>query len=153
MMALTKPIIVAPGGWEDTLPDRLKADIKMDRLIQIMAVSKGKEQPGLATWAEVCAYCMTASLVAPPSRELVSTYQYALKQYLSTHGREIPDFIGDEREPTEYELKEIEKFRRWLWDRAQKAYRERTKGEAKKQNEQALNRGLLKYTYKEKKDS
>ena len=72
--AITDPIIVYPGGWGDTLPDWLKTDITLERMMGDMKVLKGEEPTG--TDAEACAYLYTAGLTAPMDHNWSQIYLY-----------------------------------------------------------------------------
>jgi len=114
--ALTDPIIVYPGGWMDTVPENLKADITIHRLAQLM---KGEE--GLATWPEVCAYLMTVTLEFPVASEWVNIYMYALTQY---KGDMVPKDIRQD-ELSDYEMSLLNDFRRWIYERRLKERKRR----------------------------
>ena len=58
----TDPIIVFPGGWGDTLPDWIKTQITLERLVESMKEAPGEQPTG--TDAEATAYLYTASLTA-----------------------------------------------------------------------------------------
>lgn len=68
--ALTDPVIVFPGGgWEETIPERLKAELPLRRLAHIHMCLERK-----AAWDEACdlealIYLYPASLVAPMSEQ------------------------------------------------------------------------------------
>ncbi len=72
--ALTDPILVFPGGWGDTLPDWVKTQITLERLVMNMRALKGEEMTG--TDAEACAYLYTASLTAPMDDDWTQIYLY-----------------------------------------------------------------------------
>ena len=67
--ALTDPIIVFDPSWADVLPDWLKAEVKLQRLAQLM---KGEE--GIATDAEAPAYVSNASLAVPLASDWMEIY-------------------------------------------------------------------------------
>lgn len=98
------PVVLYPGGWEDTLPPALWEMIRMQRFIQQMK-AKGKKIEE-ATDAEAMAYLHTASLVAPMGSEWTNIYlwlgkdllpkgeaeQYAPKKLTSDEARMLADF-------------------------------------------------------------
>lgn len=124
----TDPIIVYPGGWEDTLPETIKADIKTHRLIQLM-----KGEDGLATWPEVCAYMYTVTLCFPPRSEWVNIYMHAMTQY---KGDATPDDIRHDK-LSDYEMKQLLEFRRWIWERRVQARKGRQRAEKRQAREDA----------------
>ncbi|MDD5700461.1 MAG: hypothetical protein PHU23_00300 [Dehalococcoidales bacterium] len=70
--SLTDPIIVMPGGWGDTLPDWIREEITLERMVENMKAIKNEELMG--TDAEVVAYLYTASLEAPMGHDWVEIY-------------------------------------------------------------------------------
>jgi len=99
------PIIVYPGGWQDSLPEKIKQDITTYRLIRML-----KGDLDLATWPEVCAYFYTLTLCFPPQERVVRMYMYAMTQY---KGDLFPEDLR--RETLEaYEMDELNRFRRWI---------------------------------------
>ncbi len=123
--ALTDPIIVWPiGGWGDSLPDKIKGDITIHRMLQLM-----KNEEGVATWPEVCAYLFTVTLERPVSREWTDIYIYAMNQYM---GDSMPADVKKES-LDQYEMQLLDRFRRWLWDARHKARKQRCKEEGSSQ--------------------
>ena len=120
--SLCDPIIVWPmGGWGETLPENIKHDITIHRLLQLMT-----RETGVATWPEVCAYLYTVTLERPVAHEWVDIYMYAMTQYL---GDKFPEELRrDKLDRDEERL--LKQFRTWLWDARHKARRE--KGKAQK---------------------
>ena len=78
--ALTDPIIVFDPSWADVLPDWLKAEVKLQRLAQLM---KGEE--GIATDAEAPAYVSNASLAVPLASAWVEIYKAGLLAFPVPH--------------------------------------------------------------------
>lgn len=108
--ALTDPIIVFPGGWEDTLPDRLKGEIKIQRLVQLM-----KEEE-TATDAEACVYLYTASLTTPVNSDWTEIYCYLVTKLKSNA---VPEDISIES-LSDYRAGLLQELKDWIWDRRQK---------------------------------
>jgi hypothetical protein len=103
--AFSDPIIVYPGGWEDTVPEQVKQDIATYRLIRLMA---GDLE--LATWPEVCAYFYTLTLCFPPHEQVTRMYMYAMTQYLRDNSpKELRQESLDD-----YDMNELNRFRRWI---------------------------------------
>jgi len=114
----TDPILVFPGGWEDTLPEWLKYAIIIERLEMNMRTLKGEEMTG--TDAEVCAYLYTAGLTAPMDHDWSHIYLYiASKTYALHKGNQVSDDIQVES-LNSYQMTELNRLKAWL-------YRQRTK--------------------------
>lgn len=131
MSALTDPIVVWPGGWEDTLPQTLKGDIQLQRLAQVM---QGEE--GVATDAEVCAYLYTVSMCQPVSSEWVRVYQYVLTRYKSGA---IPDDIRLETLGYD-ETRMLNELKQWIWRQRLEARNEKTRAERRSEREKVAAR-------------
>ena len=117
--ALMDPIIVMPGGWEDSLPDWIKGAIQIERLLQLM---KGEE---MATDAEACAYLYTASLTNPIDRDWTQVYLYVAGKVVSRNkGTEIPEDIKVDS-LDDYQMGLLRDLKRWIWDRRVKVRQER----------------------------
>jgi hypothetical protein len=114
----TDPILVFPGGWDDTLPEWLKGAITMERMMENMKSLKGEEMTG--TDAEACAYLMTVSLTQPMDSDWSQIYLYvAGKTYKRWGKSELPSDIAVDS-ISENQLIELNRLKAWL-------YRERTK--------------------------
>jgi hypothetical protein len=119
--ALTDPIIVWPmGGWGHSLPEKIKGDITIHRMLQLM-----KHEEGVAAWPEVCAYLFTVTLERPVSREWTDIYLYAMTQYMED------SMPADTKKESldQYEMQLLDRFRRWLWEARHKARKQRRKEE------------------------
>jgi len=128
---LTDPIVVWPGGWEDTLPQTLKGDIQLQRLVQMM---KGEE--GEATDAEVCAYLYTVSMCQPIGSEWVRIYQYVLTRYKSDA---VPADIRLETLGHDEE-RMLSELRQWIWSQRLKTRKEKARAERRREREEVAAR-------------
>jgi hypothetical protein len=72
--AIFDPLIVWPGGWEDTIPEWLKQSVSLERLIECMKGYKGGEPTG--TDVEAMIYMYTASLCHPFPHDWTQIYLY-----------------------------------------------------------------------------
>jgi len=125
--ALTDPIIVWPGGWGDTLPDWIKYQITLERLIQEMKVSKGEKPTG--TDAEACAYLYVRSLEAPMDRDWTEIYLYiAGKVTARGKNAQIPDDIKVES-LTNDQMRDLQELKDWIYEHRIKVRQERRRSE------------------------
>ncbi len=119
----TDPIIVFPGGWGDTIPDWLKQQITIERLIENMKALKGEEPT--ATDAEACAYLMTVSLTQPMDGDWTRIYLYIATQTYQKQGKGgMPADIAV-NSLSDYEMAELRRFKRWLYQARVKSRQER----------------------------
>jgi len=131
----TDPILVFPGGWGDTLPDWLKGAITMDRLEANIRTSRGEEPTG--TDAEACAYLYTAGLTAPMDHDWSQIYLYvATGTYARHKGGEVPDDIRVET-LSDYQLRELNRLKDWLYRQRIKARLERERVDRKLERKEA----------------
>lgn len=126
--ALFKPVIVHPGWLE--APENVLRDIRIQRLQQVL---KGEE--GEATDAEALAYLSSASMVAPMHSEWVRIYEYIFQRYLDWNGIPRPEFLREDIRLSKYEESELGRLKRWLWDQAEKAWKEKMKKMKKEERE------------------
>lgn len=137
--SLCDPIIVMPGGWGADLPDWLKSQIHLERLMENMKFHHG--EPITGTDAECVAYLMTAALEAPLDHEWVDIYLYLSAKVIKL-GRPDTDFPDDMQIPeklTYGQEQELNHFRLWLYEarvKARKGKEKEEKQEIKKQRKE-----------------
>ena len=111
----TGPILVFPGGWDDTLPEWIKNAITLEMNMRAL---KGEEMTG--TDAEACAYLYTAGLTVPMNHDWSQIYLYIASKTYSRHkGNQVPEDIQVES-LNNYQMTELNRLKTWL-------YRQRTK--------------------------
>jgi len=120
------PIIVWPGGWGESLPETIKSDITIHRMIQLM---KGES---LAGWPEVCAYMFTVTLERMVSSEWVDIYMYAMTQY---KGEAMPEDMRRDS-LNDYEMGLLNDLRRWIYRRRREASQEKLRAVRKQEREE-----------------
>jgi len=136
--ALTDPILVMPGGWGDTLPDWIKSQITLERLVQQMKVLKGEKPTG--TDAEACAYLYTASLTAPMDSDWTQIYLYiAGKVAARAKDIQIPDDIKVES-LTEDQLRDLQELKDWIYRHRVKVRQERRRAQRREAKAEATAR-------------
>ena len=131
----TDPIIVYPGGRGDTLPDWIKSQITLDRLIENMKAAHGEQATG--TDAEATAYLYTASLTAPMSGDWTKIYLYvAGKTYArASRGGEIPEDTKVES-LNEEQMADLNRLKEWLHHQRTRARQERKRAERRQKKEE-----------------
>ncbi len=132
---LIDPIIVFPGGWGDTIPEWLKTAITMERMMGNMKALKGEEPTG--TDAEACAYLMTVSLTQPMDSDWTQIYLYIAGQsYKRWNKGEMPADIAVDS-ISDYQLRELNRLKTWLYQQRIKARIERDKSERRQEKQEA----------------
>lgn len=102
------PLVVGNRSWSDMIPKWLLDEVASQRqmlgLIQLL-------KPDIETVsdAEVLAYMMPATMIAPMRYEFAQIYLYLATKVCRAHGKEIPDDIAVEelRPDWERELKDL----------------------------------------------
>lgn len=110
---LTKPLVVCPGGWADTIPEWMKAEAKLQSLIQLM-----KGEDGVATDIEALIYLYTASLVAPFNESWTNIYVYLTKKCMEGRGKIFPKEFGNPT-LTEHQQILLADLKRWIYRQQQ----------------------------------
>ena len=91
-----KPLVVYPSGWHDILPEWIKNEIPIQRMVYQMLKYKGKVKENRATDVEALAYLYTASLAQPMPDEYSEIYLYLTRKSLEWQGKkEIPEFLQE----------------------------------------------------------
>jgi len=108
----TDPLIVYPGGWEDTVPKKLRNAVTLERLIETMKHSKGKSIT--ATDAECCIYMYTVCMCQPLAHEWAQIYLYLGTRIVERDGRTMPEDVRvDELSGYEHHL--LKDLRGWIY--------------------------------------
>ncbi len=109
--ALTDPIIVFNQSWGDCIPDWLAAEIKTQRLLQVMRGEKDK-----ATDAEALAYVSNASLCQPLGHDMADIYSYLFTRVMGD--RAPADLRKDSI--SDYQMSILRDLKFWLWNQRAK---------------------------------
>jgi hypothetical protein len=131
----TDPILVFPGGWGDTLPEWLKENITLERLVMNMKALKGEEMTG--TDAEACAYLYTVSLTQPMDSDWTQIYLYISTKICSRWKKtEMPEDIRVESLRDD-QLRDLNRLKEWIYRQRAKIRLERDRAERRQQKEAA----------------
>jgi len=127
--AVCDPIIVYPGGWGDTVPDWMKKEAKLQRIIHEALVNQGKEERELATDIEALIYLYTVHLCRPPDHEWFRIHMWLTKQAFkgkpaekTIAGLDCPEKLDD------CEIGLLKDLKRWIWRKREEARKARRKG-------------------------
>jgi len=132
------PIIVMPGGWGDSLPEWIKTQITLERLVENMKMTKGEQPTG--TDAEATAYLFTASLTAPISEQWTRIYMYVAGKTMAKFKKaELPEDIKVDS-LSDYDMQELNKLKEWLYRQRTRARQEREKAERRLRKEEVAAR-------------
>jgi len=135
--ALRDPIIVMPGGWGDTLPDWIKTQVTLERLVENMKQAQGQEPTG--TDAEATAYLYTASLTAPMTEQWTRIYIYVAGKAISKFNKErkLPEDIKI-ASLSDYDMQELNRLKAWIYRQRTRARQEKERVERRHKKEEMV---------------
>ena len=110
----TDPIIAWPGGWMDSIPEKVKQQITIERLVMCMRANKGEEPTG--TDAEALAYMYPRTLEAPLDRGWVDIYLYLGTKVMAGTGAEIPEDIRKDSLDDE-QMRDLNRLKAWIYQK------------------------------------
>ncbi|MDP2918737.1 MAG: hypothetical protein Q8O43_00760 [Dehalococcoidia bacterium] len=130
----TDPILVFPGGWGDTLPERLKQAITMERLMMNVEALKTGKMSG--TDAEACAYLMTVSLTQPIDSDWTQIYLYiATRVYRRQGWGSMPSDIAVDKLDDE-QMRDLNRLKDWIYRTRTTVRLERDRAERRQKREE-----------------
>ena len=119
------PIIVYPSGWEDTLPDWIKPQITLERLI--MNVKSMKEGGVPVGDTEVLAYMYPRTMESPLTEQWQRIYFYVFNQAMKMKKTEVPKDLQSEK-LTDYDMQQLNHLKNWIYDTRIKHRKDRERG-------------------------
>jgi hypothetical protein len=130
---LTDPIIAWPGGWMDTIPEKVKQQITMERLVMCMKAAKGELPTG--TDAEALAYMYPRTMEAPLGRDWTDIYLYLGTKVMAGAGSEIPKDIR--RDSLDDDLmSKLNHLKAWIYQKRIQARLDRARAERRQKKEE-----------------
>lgn len=133
---LTDPIITWPGGWMDTIPEKVKEQIPIQRMLMNMLYLKGKIPERTGTDAEALAYMYPRTMEAPLGRDWTDIYVYLGNQLAKSMGTEVPDDIKRDSLPDDLQRK-LDHLKRWIYEKRVAARKNRYSQQRKEEKEKA----------------
>lgn len=122
--ALCDPIIVYPSGWEDTLPENIKKQIPLERLIMNIKVMKEGGVPVGDT--EALAYMYPRTMESPLTDQWYRIYMYVFNQAMKFKKTEVPEDLKSEK-LTDYDMRQLDDLKRWIYEQRVKHRKERAR--------------------------
>jgi len=133
--AITDPIIAWPSSWMDTIPEKVKEQIPIQRLLMNMMYLNGQIPRRTGTDAEALAYMYPRTLEAPMDRDWVDIYVYLGNQLAKSTGTEFPDDMKMESLP-KYLQDKLDHLKHWIYEKRIAARRDRDAQNRKAQKEE-----------------
>ena len=132
--ALCDPIIVYPSGWQDTLPDWIKPQITLERLIMNIKAAKDGGVPVGDT--EALAYIYPWAMEAPMDEQWFRIYMYVFNQAMKFKKTEVPEDLKSEK-LSDYDIRQLNDLKRWIYGHRVKHRKEKQRGERRQAKEEA----------------
>ncbi|MBA7632619.1 hypothetical protein ES703_40168 [subsurface metagenome] len=133
----TDPIIVHRSGWMDMVPDWVKQQITLERLIMNIKSLRGEEPTG--TDAEALAYLIPASFEAPMGHDWTEIYLYLGTKVCEAGGKgPMPDDIRRDT-LNDDQMRDLNRLKAWIYRKRRdvRLDRERAARRQEKEEERA----------------
>jgi len=119
---------------QDSLPDWVKPQITLERLIMNVKVIKEGGVPVGDT--EALAYIYPRTMEAPMSEQWYRIYMYVFNQAMKFKKTEVPEDLKSEK-LSDYDMQELNQLKRWIYERRVKHRKEKQRGERRQAKEEA----------------
>ena len=124
--ALCDPIIVYPSPWKDDLPDWIKPQITLERLVMNM---KAMHEGGVPVGdTEAMAYIFPRTMEEPMSEQWMRIYTYVFTQAMKFKKVEVPEDLRRET-LSDYDMRELNDLKTWIYQKRVQHRKERAKAE------------------------
>jgi len=130
----TDPIIAWPGGWMDSIPEKGKQQITIERLVMCMRAAKGEEPTG--TNAEALAYMYPRTMEAPMDRDWTDIYLYLGTKVMAGAGAEMPEDIRRDS-LDDYLMGKLNHLKAWIYQKRIQVRLERDRAARRLEKEEA----------------
>ncbi len=117
----------------DTIPEKVKEQITIERLVMCMKAARGEEPSG--TDAEALAYMYPRTMEAPMDRDWVDIYLYLGTKVMAGAGTETPEDIRKDK-LDDYLMAKLKGLKDWIYQQRIKARLERDRGERREKKEE-----------------
>lgn len=126
--ALCDSIIAFPSPWMDTIPDNLKKEVPLARMLLLMQYNSGIIEYMTATDVEALIYLYPRSLEAPMGHDWTEIYIHLGALVCGGMGRKVPDDLK-ETKLSKNQLEDLEHLKRWIYERRVIHRKSRRRGE------------------------
>ena len=124
--ALCDPVIVYPSPWKDDLPDWVKPQITLERLVMNMKVVHEGGVPVGDT--EALAYIFPRTMEEPLSEQWMRIYTYAFTQAMKFKKVEVPEDLKCES-LSDYDMRELKDLKTWIYQQRVQHRKEKARAE------------------------
>src|SRR5487761_1926446 len=125
--AICDPIIVFESPWKEDLPDWIKPQITLERLV--MNIKVQKEGGGVPVGdTETLAYIFPRTMDAPMSEQWTRIYMYVFNQAMKFKGTEVPEDLKAET-LSDYDMQQLNHLKSWIYQQRVKHRKERARAQ------------------------
>ena len=124
--ALCDPIIVYPSPWKDDLPDWVKPQITLERLVMNMKAMHDGGVPVGDT--EALAYIFPRTMEEPLSEQWMRIYTYVFTQAMKFKKVEVSEDLRRES-LSDYDMRELTDLKTWIYEKRVQHRKEKAKAE------------------------
>ena len=124
--ALCDPIIIYPSPWKDDLPDWIKPQITLERLVMNMKVVHEGGVPVGDT--EALAYIFPRTMEEPMSEQWMRIYTYVFTQAMKFKKVEVPEDLRRES-LSDYDMRELIDLKTWIYQKRMQHRKEKSRAE------------------------
>ena len=124
--ALCDPIIVYPSPWKDDLPDWVKPQITLERLVMNMKVMH--EGGVLVGDTEALAYIFPRTMEEPLSEQWMRIYTYVFTSAMKFKKVEVPEDLRRES-LSDYDMRELNDLKTWIYQKRVQHRKEKSRAE------------------------
>jgi len=132
--ALRAPVLTADQSWASAIPDRILDLVVQSRMLSLIIDDK------MATYPEVIAYLMTATLRAPIPSEWIEIYTHVSCKVCEDHfGEDHWKEIDALRKLDQYKQEQLDMLRRMIYAKRRTQIKQRLKEMKKIENNEISN--------------
>ena len=124
--ALCDPIIVYPSPWKDDLPDWIKSQITLERLVMNMRVMH--EGGASVGDTEALAYIFPRTMEEPLSEQWMRIYTYVFTSALKFKKAAVPEDLRRET-LSDYDMRELTDLKTWIYQKRVQHRKEKSRAE------------------------
>jgi hypothetical protein len=124
--ALCDPIIVYPSPWKDDLPDWVKTQITLERLVMNMKVMHEGGVPVGDT--EALAYIFPRTMEEPLSEQWMRIYTYVFTSAMKFKKVEVSEDLKCES-LSDYDMRELTDLKTWIFQKRVQHRKEKARAE------------------------
>ncbi|MBN1190429.1 MAG: hypothetical protein JXA46_11800 [Dehalococcoidales bacterium] len=133
--ALTDPIICWPSPWSADIPENIKKQIPLERLIMNMKVSKEGGVP--VGDCEALIYMYPRSLEAPMGYEWTHIYSYCFTKAMIFMKVDVPPDIRVDS-LSDYDMRQLDDLKRFIYDKRVQNRKEKARVQEKEVEKKEL---------------